>query len=73
MQVEQKLKTRKHKNTFKKQIKYSKIFLGLIDKQLNIHCWKIWFCTPYKTHSGSNIHGFISFMIDSTHYVNFRI
>ena len=37
IQYEQKLKTRKHKNTFKKHIKYSKIFLDLIDKQLSIN------------------------------------
>ena len=36
-------------------------------------CRKIWFCIPYKTHSGSDIHGSISFMIDNTHYINFRI
>ena len=36
-------------------------------------CWKIWFCIPYKTHSGSNIHGSISFMINNTHYVNIKI
>ena len=34
---------------------------------------KIWFCIPYKTHSGSNIHGSISFMIDNMHYVILRI
>ena len=30
-------------------------------------------CISYKTHSGSNKHGSISFMIDNMHYVNFRI
>ena len=34
---------------------------------------KIWFCIPYKTHSGSDIHGSISFMIDNMHYVILRI
>ena len=34
---------------------------------------KIWFCIPYKTHSGSDKHGSISFMIDNMHYVIFRI
>ena len=34
---------------------------------------KIWFCIPYKTHSGSNKHESISFMIDNMHYVIFRI
>ena len=34
---------------------------------------KIWFCIPYKTHSGSNKHGSISFMIDNMHYVILRI
>ena len=29
---------------------------------------KIWFCIPYKTHSESDIHGSISFMIDNMHY-----
>ena len=28
-------------------------------------CRKIWFCIPYKTHNGSDIHGSISFMIDN--------
>ena len=28
---------------------------------------------PYKTHSGSDIHGSISFMIDNMYYVIFRI
>ena len=37
MQFEQKLKAQKHKKHFQKHIKYSKIFLGLIDKQLSIH------------------------------------
>ena len=36
-------------------------------------CWKIWFCISYKSHSGSNRHGFISFMIDNMYYVIFRI
>ena len=36
-------------------------------------CWQIWFCISYKTHSGSNKHGSISFMIDNMHYVIFRI
>ena len=36
-------------------------------------CWKIWFCISYKTHSRSNKHGSISFMIDNMHYVIFRI
>ena len=36
-------------------------------------CWLIWFCISYKTHSGSNKYGFISFMIDNMHYVIFRI
>ena len=34
---------------------------------------KIWFCIPYKTHSGSNKHGSISFMIDNMHYMILRI
>ena len=34
---------------------------------------KIWFCIPYKTHNGSDIHGSISFMIDNMHYVILRI
>ena len=34
---------------------------------------KIWFCIPYKTHSGNDIHGSISFMIDNMHYVILRI
>ena len=34
---------------------------------------KIWFCIPYKTHSESNKHGSILFMIDNMHYVIFRI
>ena len=34
---------------------------------------KIWFCIPYKTHSGSNKHGSISFMINYMHYVILRI
>ena len=37
------------------------------------NCWKIWFYILYKTHSESNKHGSISFMIDNMHYVNFRI
>ena len=37
------------------------------------NCWKIWFCISYKTQSESNKHGFISFIIDNIHYVNFRI
>ena len=37
------------------------------------NCRKIWFCISYKTHSGSNKHGSISFMIDNMYYVNFRI
>ena len=36
-------------------------------------CRKIWFCIPYKTHSGSNKHGSILFMIDNIHYVILRI
>ena len=36
-------------------------------------CWKIWFCISYKTHSASNKHGSISFMIDNMHYVTFII
>ena len=28
---------------------------------------------PYKTHSGSDIHGSISFMIDNMHYAILRI
>ena len=32
-----------------------------------------WFCIPYKTHSRSNKHGSISFMIDNMHYVILRI
>ena len=32
-----------------------------------------WFCISYKTYSGSNKHGSISFMIDNMHYVIFRI
>ena len=35
--------------------------------------WKIWFCISYKTHSRSNKHGSISFMIDNMHYIIFRI
>ena len=31
--------------------------------------WKIWFCISYKTHSESNKHGSISFMIDNMHYI----
>ena len=38
-----------------------------------LHCRKIWFCIPYKTHNGSNIHRSISFMIDNMHYMIFRI
>ena len=34
---------------------------------------KIWFCIPYKTHSESDKHGSISFMIDNMHYVILRI
>ena len=34
---------------------------------------KIWFCILYKTHSGNDIHGSISFMIDNMHYVFLRI
>ena len=29
-----------------------------------------WFCISYKTHSGSNKRGSISFMMDNMHYVN---
>ena len=38
-----------------------------------IFCRKIWFCIPYETHNGSDIHGSISFMIDNMHYVILRI
>ena len=37
------------------------------------HWRKIWFYIPYKTHSGSDIHGSILFMIDNMHYMILRI
>ena len=52
-----------------------RLILCLPDSNRNLarECWKIWFCISYKTHSGSNKSGSISFIIDNMHYINFRI
>ena len=66
----QKMKNSLHANarSVERNILLPTHMLGLIWS-----CWQIWFCISYKTHSGSNIHGSISFMIDNMHYVIFRI
>ena len=47
--------------------------MGLMCTPRSLSWRKIWFYIPYKTHSGSDIHGSISFMIDNMHYVILRI
>ena len=55
----------RHRSSTLQHLPYMKVSFVCDLILICIYYWKIWFCISYKTHGGSNKHGFILFMRDN--------